>query len=211
MLIIYVLIGISFLGTIAYFITNYINYINYIKICTPIKDTDRIILSNLECISILFELLYKNPELEGDIIKAFMETFNPAVESTKENFNKYMTNAMNILGYSFSSYYNLVYVNIQAYLALNYKNITDNCDLYLLLGKYRFSPDFVNKIKISIKNKKIVDTTNQYLLEDLLNIYLYYELRNCTLNKNVFNITVSGEVLFENSVLYRMFTCFNEL
>lgn len=209
MLIIYIIIGISFLGTIAYFIRN---YINYIKICTPIKDSDRIIISNLECISIIFELLYINPELEDDIIKAFMETFNPNIEPNKENFNKYMTNVMNTMGYSFSSsYYNLIYVNIQVYLALKYINITNNCDLYLLLGKYRFSPDFVNKIKMVIKNKKIVDTTNQYLLEDLLNIYLYYELKNCTLNKKMFNTTVSGEVLFENSVLYRMFTCFNEL
>jgi hypothetical protein len=123
-----------------------------------------------------------------------------------------MANLMDIIGgYKFSSYYNITYVFIQAYLMVNYENITNNCGLYLLLGKYRFSRDFINKITVVMKNKQIVDTTNQFLLNDLLNIYLYYELRKCTLNKKMFTTTVSGTVLFENSVLYRMFTCFNDL
>jgi len=210
-MLLHILLGLSVIAIIIIIVVS-VKYTNNMKkLCTPIENSDRIIISNLECISVIFEFLYINKDLETDIIKVFMDIFNPSVAPNKENFYKYMTNLMSIMNYNFSTYYNLSYVNIQEYLSGNYENITDNCELYLLLGKYRFLNDFLNKITVVMKNKKIVDTTNQFLLKDLLNIYLYYKLINCQLNKNMLNTTTIDKVLFENSVLYKMFTCFKDL
>ena len=46
MLLVYIILGLSFLGTIAYFVINYMNYTE--KLCTPEENSDRIIISNLE-------------------------------------------------------------------------------------------------------------------------------------------------------------------
>ena len=78
------------MGIIAYSIIKYNNYNNYKKKCIPIKDSDRIIISNLECISVIFEFIYTNPDLETDIVKVFMETFNPLDDPNKENFNNWI-------------------------------------------------------------------------------------------------------------------------
>lgn len=181
------------------------------KICTPIENSDRIIISNLECISVTFQLLHKNKDLESVIIPVFMKIFEPTVEPTRENFDKYTTKVMNSIGYNNSTYYNINQVFIQSYLKINYKTITTNCSLYLLLGKKRYSIDFIKELTNAMKGKQINDTVDKFLLDDLLNIYLYYVLRNCKLNKNILNTTTSGKILFENSVIYLMFTCFNDL
>jgi hypothetical protein len=204
-----IILGLIFLGTIAYFVINNMNYMK--KLCAPLENSDRIIISNLECISVVFQLLYINEDLESIIIPEFMKIFEPTVEPTKENFDKYMTRIMSSMGYYYPPYYNIIHVNIQAYLKLNYKTITDNCDLYLLLGKQRYSLDFIKELTNVMKGKQINDTVDKFLLNDLLNIYLYYELRNCKLNKNILNTTTNRKVLFENSVIYLMFTCFNDL
>ena len=203
------ILGISFLGVIAYFVINYINYMK--KNCTPAENSDRIIISNLECISVLFQLLYINKDLESIIIPIFLKIFDPTVEPTKENFDKYTTKVMNSIGYNSSSYYNIIHVNIQSYLKINYKNITDNCSLYLLLGKQRYSIEFIKELTNAMRGKQINDTVDKFLLDDLLNIYLYYELRKCKLNKYILNTTTNQKVLFENSIIYLMFTCFNDL
>jgi hypothetical protein len=206
------ILGLSFLGVIIYFVINHINHINYMKkICIPVEDSDRIIISNLECISIMFQLLHKNKELESIIIPIFMKIFEPTIQPTKENFDRYITKVMKSIGYNNSSYYNINQVFIQSYLKVNYKTITDNCSLYISLGKQRYSIDFIKELTNAMKGKQINDTVDKFLLDDLLNIYLYYELRNCTLNKNIFNTTTNEKVLFENSIIYRMFTCFNDL
>ena len=62
-----------------------------------------------------------------------------------------------------------------------------------------------------VRNKTIIDTNDQFFLEDLLNMYLYYKLVYCNLNKNTLATTTSQRVLFQNSVIYNMFTCFNDL
>lgn len=203
------ILSLSFLGAIAYFVINHINYMK--KICTPIENSDRIIISNLECISVTFQLLHKNKDLESVIIPVFMKIFEPTVEPTRENFDKYTTKVMNSIGYNNSTYYNINQVFIQSYLKINYKTITTNCSLYLLLGKKRYSIDFIKELTNAMKGKQINDTVDKFLLDDLLNIYLYYVLRNCKLNKNILNTTTSGKILFENSVIYLMFTCFNDL
>ena len=208
-MLLYIISGLFFLGTIAYFVINHINYMK--KLCTPVENSDRIIISNLECISVIFQLLYINEDLESIIIPIFMKIFEPEVEPTKENFNKYITKIMNSMGYNYPPYYNIIHVHIQAYLKINYKTITNNCSLYLLLGKQRYSLDFIKEFTNAMKGKQINDTTDKFLLDDLLNIYLYYELRKCKLNKNILNTTTNGKVLFENSVIYLMFTCFNDL
>jgi len=204
-----IILGISFLGLIIYFVINHINYMK--KLCTPVENSDRIIISNLECISVMFQLLYINKDLESIIIPIFMKIFNPTVQPTKENFDKYMTKIMNSMAYNYSTYYNIIHVFIQEYLKINYKTVTDNCSLYLLLGKQKYSTDFIKELTNTMKGKQINDTTDKFLLDDLLNMYLYYALRNCKLNKNILNTTISGKVLFENSIIYLMFTCFNDL
>ena len=208
-MLLYIISALFFLGTIAYFVINHINYAK--KLCTPVENSDRIIISNLECISVMLQLLHKNKDLQSIIIPIFLKIFEPTVEPTKENFDRYMTKIMNSMGYNYTSYYNINHVFIQEYLIINYKTITTNCNLYLLLGKQRYSLDFIKELTNTMKGKQINDTDDKFLLSDLLNIYLYYELRNCTLNKNIFNTTTNGKVLFENSVIYRMFTCFNDL